>query len=61
MSEQRAEAADIEQRYVGEQQQTEDMLEGLDPEDTDRDAVEEVEAVGDDVEPHIEKMARNDP
>lgn len=61
MSEQREDAADIEQRYVGEHQQTEDMLEGLDPENTDRKAVDEVEAVGDDAEPHVERMAQDDP
>ena len=61
MSEQRDTAADLEQRYVGEHAETEDILTGLDPANTDRDAVDEVEAVGDDADDHVEKMARDDP
>lgn len=57
MSEQSHAAENIEQRYVSEHAETEDILTGLDPENTDRDAKTEVEAVGDDADGHVERMA----
>jgi hypothetical protein len=57
-------AENLEQRYVGEHQQTEELLEGLDPDRPDAEkttgAVEGV-ASGGDAEEHIETMSRDDP
>ena len=62
MSEQRGKADDLEQRYVAEHAETEELLEGLDPENTERDKVEAVEAVGEDRDADdVEKMTRRDP
>lgn len=58
MSEQREDAANIEQRYVAEHSQEEAQLEGLDPDQPDRQkTTHEVEATGDDVEQDVEQMA----
>jgi hypothetical protein len=58
-----ARAENLEQRYVGEHQETEELLEGLDPDrpDADRttDAVEGVASDG--AEDHVETMSRDDP
>lgn len=57
MSEQRRNADDIEQRYVAEYRDAEELVEGLDPDKPrERKTVDEVEAVGDDVEDDIEEM-----
>lgn len=62
MSDQRGKADDLEQRYVAEHAETEDLLEGLDPENTERDKVDAVEAVGEDSDTdQVEKMTRRDP
>lgn len=63
MSEQRDAAADIEQRYVGEHVETEQVLTGLDPEATDEGAKEQVEALADGERSadEVEKMSRDDP
>ena len=61
MSDQRGKADDLEQRYVAEHAETEELLEGLDPDDTERDKVDAVEAVGTDGDADgVEKMARKD-
>ena len=62
MSEQREKADDIEQRYVAEHAETEEMLEGLDPEQPRKDqTVDQVAGVSDESDDHVEKMARDDP
>lgn len=62
MTDQRGRADDLEDRYVEEYAETEQLLEGLDPENTERDKVEAVEAVGEDRDAdHVEKMTGNDP
>ena len=62
MSDQSSRAEDLEQAYVEEHAETEELLEGLDPENTDRDKVDAVEAVGEDRDAdQVEKMTRNDP
>ena len=57
-------AENLEQRYVGEHQRTEELLEGLDPDRPDAEkttgAVEGV-ASGGDAEEHVETMSRDDP
>ena len=61
MSEQRQDAADIEQRYVAEQNEEEALVEGLDPaKEREDQTVDQVEAVGDEVEPEVERMADRD-
>ena len=59
-----ARAENLEQRYVGEHQETEELLEGLDPDrpDAERttDTVEGV-APGGNAEDHVETMSRDDP
>jgi hypothetical protein len=58
MSEQREDAANIEQRYVAEYSQEEAQLEGLDPDQPEgQKTTHEVEATGDDVEQDVEQMA----
>ncbi len=57
-------AEDLEQRYVGEHQETEELLEGLDPEQPDaQKTTGDVEGVapGGDAEEHVESMSRDDP
>lgn len=62
MSDQSGKADDLEQRYVAEHAETEEVLEGLDPENTERDKVDAVEAVGEDRDTdQVEKMTRKDP
>ncbi|MHC1562467.1 hypothetical protein ACR9E3_26175 [Actinomycetospora sp. C-140] len=57
MSEQRNEAADIEQRYVAEQNDEEALVEGLDPEKpSEQKTTDKVKAAGDDVEEHVDEM-----
>lgn len=61
MSDQSSRAEDLEQAYVSEHAETEELLEGLDPEDTERDKVDAVEAVGEDRDTdQVEKMTRKD-
>lgn len=59
-NDQRGKADDLEQRYVQEHAETEEVLTGLDPENTDGDHAQQVEAVGDDADQHVEAMARDD-
>ncbi|PVZ08255.1 hypothetical protein [Actinomycetospora cinnamomea] len=60
-SEQRREAADIEQRYVGEYNEEEALVEGLDPaQPREQKTTEEVAAVGDRVDEDVEEMADPD-
>lgn len=57
-------AEDLEQRYVGEHERTEELLEGLDPERPDQhQTTDEVEGVARDrtAEDHVESMSREDP
>jgi hypothetical protein len=57
-------AENLEQRYVGEHQETEEILEGLDPERPDaQKTTGDVEGVapGSDAEGHVESMSREDP
>jgi hypothetical protein len=57
-------AENLEQRYVGEHQRTEELLEGLDPEQPDgQKTTGDVEGVapGSDAEGHVESMSRDDP
>ncbi|MEJ2890888.1 hypothetical protein [Actinomycetospora aeridis] len=57
MSEQRNEAANIEQRYVAEYNEEEALVEGLDPaESRERKTTEQVKAAGDDVEEQVDEM-----
>jgi hypothetical protein len=58
MSEQRHEAADIEQRYVAEYDDDQALVEGLDPaKDRDEKTTDQVEAAGDHVVEDVEQMA----
>ncbi|MEJ2863555.1 hypothetical protein [Actinomycetospora flava] len=58
MSEQRHEAADIEQRYVAEYNDEEALVEGLDPaKPGEQKTTEQVKAAGDDVEEQVDEMA----
>jgi hypothetical protein len=58
MSEQREDAAGIEQRYVAEQNDEEALVEGLDPaKDRDEKTTEQVEASGDHVDEDVDQMA----
>ncbi|GAA4893074.1 MULTISPECIES: hypothetical protein [Actinomycetospora] len=58
MSEQRQDAADIEQRYVQEYDEDAALVEGLDPDKPrEQKTTDQVEAVGDDVETDVEEMA----
>ena len=64
MSEQQDKAEGLEQRYVQEYGETEDLLEGLDPERPDaQQTTEKIQGVaqGGQTEDHVEKMAREDP
>lgn len=62
MSDQRGKADDLEQRYVAGEAETEQLVEGLDPDDTERGKVDAVEAVGQDGGADgVEKMTRKDP
>jgi hypothetical protein len=63
MSEQRDKADDLEQRYVAEHAETEEMLEGLDPEQPrENQTVDEVAGTADESGGgHVESMARDDP
>lgn len=57
-------AEDLEQRYVGEHERTGELLEGLDPEQSDaQQTTGDVEGVAADrdAEEHVESMSRNDP
>ena len=55
MSEQREKADDIEQRYVAEHAETEEMLEGLDPEQPRKDqTIDQVAGVSDESGDHVE-------
>jgi len=57
-------AENLEQRYVGEHEETEQLLEGLDPERADEDKTTgTVEGVspGGTAEDHVERMSRDDP
>jgi hypothetical protein len=57
MSEQRNEAANIEQRYVAEQNDEEALVEGLDPaKPREEKTTDKVKAAGDDVEGDVEEM-----
>lgn len=57
MSEQRHEAADIEQRYVAEYNDEEALVEGLDPATSgEKKTTDQVKAAGDDVEEHVDEM-----
>jgi hypothetical protein len=61
MSEQRNEAADIEQRYVAEYDDDQALVEGLDPaKDGDEKTTGTVEAAGDHVDEDVEQMADPD-
>jgi len=64
MSEQQDKAAGLEQRYVQEYGETEELLEGLDPERPDAgQTTEQVQGIssGGQTEDDVEKMAREDP
>jgi hypothetical protein len=57
-------AENLEQRYVGEHEQTEELLEGLDPDRPDAEKTTgDVEGVapGGGAEDHVEHMSRDDP
>jgi hypothetical protein len=57
MSEQRNEAANIEQRYVAEYNDEEALVEGLDPaKPREEKTSDTVAASGDDVEEHVDEM-----
>ena len=59
---QRDKAADLEDRYVAEYALTDELLEGLNPDlPGGQQTTDAVEAVGDDTDDHVEKMARDDP
>jgi len=58
MSEQREDAAGIEQRYVAEYNEQEALVEGLDPaKPREQKTTEEVAASGDRVDEDVEEMA----
>jgi hypothetical protein len=58
MSEQRNEAANIEQRYVAEYDDDQALVEGLDPaKDREDKTTDAVEAAGDHVDEDVEQMA----
>ncbi|GAA4921749.1 hypothetical protein EV188_11634 [Actinomycetospora succinea] len=58
MSEQRNDAANIEQRYVAEYNEEEALVEGLDPAKSgDEKTTDQVKAAGDDVEEQVDEMA----
>lgn len=58
MSEQRHEAANIEQRYVAEYNDEEALVEGLDPaKPSGQKTTDQVKAAGDDVEEQVDEMA----
>ena len=58
MSEQREDAANIEQRYVAEYNDEEALVEGLDPaKSADEKTTDQVKAAGDDVEEQVDEMA----
>lgn len=57
-------AGNLEQRYVGEHERTEDLLEGLDPEQADAEKTTgDVKGVAPDerAEGHVDSMSREDP
>ncbi|HEY2224914.1 hypothetical protein [Actinomycetospora sp.] len=57
-------AEEIEQRYVGEHERTEELLEGLDPEQPDaQKTTEKVQGVapGGKAEADVDAMSREDP
>ncbi len=57
-------AENLEQRYVGEHERTGELLEGLDPEQSDaQQTTGDVEGVAADrdAEEHVESMSRDDP
>jgi hypothetical protein len=57
-------AEEIEQRYVGEHERTEELLEGLDPERPDAEkTTERIQgaAPGGRTEDDVERMSRDDP
>ena len=57
-------AENLEQRYVGEHQETEELLEGLDPDRPDAEkTTDDVEGVAPDggAADHVETMSRDDP
>lgn len=57
MSEQRNEAANIEQRYVAEQNDEEALVEGLDPaKPSEQKTTDTLKASADDVEEHVDEM-----
>jgi hypothetical protein len=61
MSEQRQDAAAIEQRYVAEHDDDQALVEGLDPaKDRDEKTTDKVEASGDHVDQDVEQMADPD-
>jgi hypothetical protein len=61
MSEQRHEAANIEQRYVAEYDDDQALVEGLDPaKDREEKTTEQVEASGDHVDEDVEQMTDPD-
>ena len=64
MSDSSDRAANLEQQYVQEYEQTEEVLTGLDPEKSEQDQTkQQVEGVAKDSDAaeHVEKMSRNDP
>lgn len=64
MSDSSDRAANLEQQYVQEYEQTEEVLTGLDPDKAEQDrTTQQVEGVAkdDDAAEHVEKMSRNDP
>ena len=64
MSDSSDRAANLEQQYVQEYEQTEEVLTGLDPEKSEQEqTTQQVEGVAKDAdaEEHVEKMSRNDP
>ncbi|MFC5142055.1 hypothetical protein ACFPK1_27755 [Actinomycetospora rhizophila] len=57
MSEQREDAANIEQRYVAEYNDEEALVEGLDPAKAgEQKTTDQVKAAGDDVEEQVDEM-----
>lgn len=62
MSDQRDKADALEQRYVAEHAEDEQLVEGLDPEKPREDqTVDQVAAGGDGAGEELEQMARDDP
>lgn len=64
MSDSSDRAANLEQQYVQEYEDTEEVLKGLDPGAADEDQTkQQVEGVAKDADAaeHVEKMSRNDP